>query len=193
MSLWWDLVYLFRQTPWDTGITPPEIVAMVESGRFPARSHALDLGCGTGTNAIYLAQRGFEVTGVDISRRAISLARRKARSANLATQIRFERGDVTLMRRWALGLSIDFAYDIGCFHNLEAEARGRYVAALTGVLKPGAIYMLYAFEPSADQRGVGLDEIAALFDQAYRLDSLRRGGDRGGRASAWYTLVKRES
>ncbi|MBI5565672.1 MAG: class I SAM-dependent methyltransferase [Chloroflexi bacterium] len=192
MSLWWDIVYWLKKTPWDTGLTPPEIVAMIESGKAPI-GRALDLGCGTGTNAIYLAQKGFEVTGLDISGRAISLAKRKARSAQLADRVRLGRSDVTLMRRWALGHSIDFAFDIGCFHNLEPEARARYVAALTAVLKPGAIYMLYAFEPSGDQRGVGLDEIAKLFDRDYKLDGLRHGGDRNSRKSAWYTFKKREA
>jgi ubiquinone/menaquinone biosynthesis C-methylase UbiE len=192
MPLFWDVMYLFKKTPWDTGITPPEIVNVIESGQVPV-GHALDLGCGTGTNAIALAQRSFTVTAIDISRRAIALAKRKTRSAQLTDRVRYERGDVTLMRRWVLGGSIDFAYDIGCFHNLKPQARRRYVAALTGVLKPGAIYMLYAFEPQADGRGAALDEIAALFDAAYRLDGMRRGADRGGRGSAWYTLMKREA
>ena len=192
MSLFWDLLYLFKKTPWDTGITPPEIVALIESGKVPI-GRALDLGCGTGTNAIYLAQHGFEVIGIDVSRRAIALAKRKTRSAQLTDRVQYERGDVTLMRRWVTGQSIDFAFDIGCFHNLNAEARRRYVSALTAVLKPGAIYMLYAFEPQADRRGVALDEIATLFDPAYRLDTLRRGSDRKGRGSAWYTLIKREA
>jgi cyclopropane fatty-acyl-phospholipid synthase-like methyltransferase len=192
MSLFWDLLYLFKKTPWDTGITPPEIVSVIESGKVPI-GRALDLGCGTGTNAIYLAQHGFTVTGIDVSRRAISLAKRKTRSAQLTDRVRLERGDVTLMRRWVLGGSIDFAYDIGCFHNLKVEARQHYVAALTGVLKPGGIYRLYAFEPQADRRGVALDEIAALFDPSYRLDGMRRGSDSSGRGSAWYTLVKRDA
>ncbi len=202
MSVFWDVLYLFKKTPWDTGITPPEIVSMIESGKAPI-GHALDLGCGTGTNAIYLAQHGFTVTAIDISRRAIALAKRKTRSAQLTDRVRLERGDVTLMRRWVLGQSIDFACDVGCFHNLKAEARQRYVTVLTGVLRPGAIYMLYAFEPQADtygassrRAGVALDEIAALFDPAYRLDGMRRGsdrsGDRNGRGSAWYTLIKRD-
>ena len=171
MSLFWDWMYLFKKTPWDTGITPPEIVSMIESGKVSI-GRALDLGCGTGTNAIYLARQGFEVTGIDISRRAISLAKRKVRSAQRADRVRVERGDVTLLRRWATGQSIDFAYDIGCFHNLKAEARQHYVTALTAVLKPGACYMLYAFEPQADRAGVALDDIAALFDAAYRLDGM---------------------
>lgn len=189
MSLFWDLRYLFRKTPWDTGVTPPEIVAMIDSGRVPP-GRALDLGCGTGTNAITLAQRGFDVTAIDVSRRAIALAKRKARSAGAA--IRFERGDVVQMQRWVAANSSGFAYDIGCFHNLDSAARRRYVAALTAVLQPGAFYMLYAFEPHADRTGVALDEIAALFDPAYQLEGLRRGADRGGRGSAWYTLMKRE-
>ena len=192
MSFIWDWLYLFNKTPWDTGITPPEITAVIESGKAPI-GRALDLGCGTGTNAIYLAQHGFKVTAIDISRRAIALAKRKTRSAQLTDRVRLERGDVTLLRRWVTGGSIDFACDIGCFHNLNAGARQRYVSALTTVLKPGAIYMLYAFEPQADGRGVALDEIAALFDPAYRLDALRRGSDRNGRGSTWYTLLKREA
>ena len=191
MSLFWELLYLFKKTPWDTGITPPEIVAMIESGKVPI-GRALDLGCGTGTNAITLARQGFEVIGIDVSRRALALARRKVRAAQLADRVRLECGDVTLLRRWVPDDSLDFAFDIGCFHNLNAEARRRYVSALTAVLKPGAVYMLYAFEPQADRRGVALDEIAALFDPAYRLDTLRRGSDRRERGSAWYTLIKRE-
>ena len=191
MSLFWDLMYLFKKTPWDTGITPPEIVTMVESGKV-AIGHALDLGCGTGTNAIYLAQKGFDVTGIDVSRQAIAVARRKARSAQLTDRVRLERGDVTLMRRWATGHSIDFSFDIGCFHNLKPEARARYAAALTAVLKPGAIYMLYAFEPSGDGRGVDMGEIAQLFDRDYQLEGLRHGGDSNRRKSAWYTFKKRE-
>ncbi len=194
VSIFWDLLYLFKKTPWDTGITPPEITALIDSQRLRSPGRALDLGCGTGTNVIYLAQHGFDVIGIDISIRAISIARRKARSADVAQRTRFERGDVTLVTKWVDFESIDFAFDIGCFHRLEADARRRYVAGLTAVLKPGAIYMLYAFEPSADRGGVTLDEIAARFDRAYRLDSLRRGDDRARqRASAWYTLVKREA
>ena len=78
MSLFWDVMYLFRKTPWDTGITPPEIVAMIEGGKVSI-GRALDLGCGTGTNAIYLAQQGFTVTAIDVSRRAVALAKHKTR------------------------------------------------------------------------------------------------------------------
>ena len=192
MSLLWEAMYLLKKTPWDTGITPPEIVAMIESRRVTI-GRALDLGCGTGTNAIYLARHGFRVTAIDLSRRAVALANRKIRSAHLADRVQVERGDVTLLRKWVDPNSIDFACDIGCFHSLTAAARQRYVLALASVLKADAIYMLYAFESQADRRGVMPDEIVMLFDPAFRLDALQRGSDRGGHGSAWYTLSKREA
>ncbi len=133
MSLFWEWMYLFKKTPWDTGITPPEIVAMLESGKVPI-GRALDLGCGTGTNAITLAQRGFEVTAIDISRRAISLAKRKARSAQLTDRIRFERGDVTLLRRW-----VTRPFDRFCLrHRLLSQSRCRGAPALCGGFDGGA-------------------------------------------------------
>lgn len=188
MSLFWDWLYLFKQTPWDTGITPPEIVAMLESGRMPI-GRALDLGCGTGTNAIYLTQHGFDVTAIDISRRAIALARRKARSVGVRPQ--FIRGDVTQMTRWVPINSIGFAYDIGCFHNLKAEARARYARHLGQALQPQAIYMLYAFctEETSGQ-GVRDEEVRSLFVD-FTIETVQHGGDRNRRPSAWYTLLRR--
>jgi len=88
-----NLLYLLSRTPWDTGTTPPEVAALVEEGGLsPGR--ALDLGCGTGTNCIYLACHGWETVGVDFSAIAIRRARRKARRAGV--NCRFHRADVTM-------------------------------------------------------------------------------------------------
>jgi len=87
-----DLQYLLGRVPWDTGVTPPEVVAVIERGDL-APGRALDLGCGTGTNCIYLARHGWQAVGVDFSVLAIRRARRKARRAGL--DCRFYRADVT--------------------------------------------------------------------------------------------------
>lgn len=71
-----DLRYLRGRAPWDTGVTPPEVVDLIEGARLPP-GRALDLGCGTGTNTIYLARHGWEVVGVDFSAVAIRRARRR--------------------------------------------------------------------------------------------------------------------
>ena len=66
-----DLWYL-RRPPWDSGIVPPEVEDFIRDN---APGHALDLGCGTGTSSLGLAQAGWTVTGVDFARRAISTAK----------------------------------------------------------------------------------------------------------------------
>ena len=155
-------------------------------------SRALDLGCGTGTNAIYLARHGFDVTAIDISRLAIAQARRKAQSIGIV--IHFVRGDVSRIDRWVAAHSIDFAYDIGCFHALNAPARERYVRALANVLQPRAVYMQYAFI-AQQPAGPGLleNEVAQRFGHDFVIENVQYGSDRGARPSAWYTLVEREA
>ena len=73
--LLYNLWYYFHP-PWDTGISPPELMDFIKSHP-PER--ALDMGCGTGTNVITLAQHGWQAMGVDFTRRAIKLGRRKVR------------------------------------------------------------------------------------------------------------------
>ena len=75
--------YLAGDPPWDTGVTPPELVALVEGDNLlPGR--ALDFGCGTGTNCLYLAQHGWRAVGVDFSPLAIERAKHKTRQARVA-------------------------------------------------------------------------------------------------------------
>src|SRR5512147_2591515 len=94
MKLFYENMYRYFKTPWDRGARQ-ELVALVESGRIqPGR--ALDLGCGVGANAIYLAQHGFEVTGVDFAKAAIEKARTRAREASV--QVNFIVDDLTNLR-----------------------------------------------------------------------------------------------
>jgi methylase of polypeptide subunit release factors len=69
----WDERYATGNLPWDTGDPEPYLVELIERGTI-APGRALEVGCGTGTNALWLAARGFEVVGIDISPRAIAMA-----------------------------------------------------------------------------------------------------------------------
>ncbi|HZP95411.1 MAG TPA: class I SAM-dependent methyltransferase [Candidatus Limnocylindria bacterium] len=176
-----DLRYRFGRPRWDTGVTPPELVAYVErEGVAPGR--ALDLGCGTGTNAVYLARHGWDAVGIDFAPRAIALAKRRARDAGVADRTRFLVGDAA--RLPDLGAPFDLALDIGCLHSIPGERRPGYARGLIARLVPGGIYLLYAFCPP-DRFGIARDEVERLL-APLRLVSFVEGT---GRASAWYRFT----
>lgn len=171
--------------PWETGISPPELKAFIES--HPA-GHALDLGCGTGTNAITLAKRGWQVTAIDFIGRALSTARRKARQAGVS--IDFINQDVSQLEN--LAGPYDLVLDIGCYHNLPELSKNRYRKNLVRLLRPGGAFLLYAFiSRASDSRGFGLTE-ADIYHLSQDLHLLNRqdGFDRGQFSSAWFTFQK---
>jgi len=185
---WWRFEWRYwrKQTPWDTQITPPEVMAFLEKS---APGRALDLGCGTGTNAVTLSQHGWQVTGVDFSPKAIAAARKKASRKNL--QIVFYIGSVADLD--FLSGPYDYALDIGCLFSLKSQDRHKYAAGLIRMLPPGARYMLYAWLPQTRHGrkwGIAAEEVEALFVPAFILDKMVVGHDGGG-DSAWYWFTRR--
>lgn len=178
-----ELRYLLGRTPWDTGVSPPELLAFL-SAHPPGR--ALDLGCGTGTNVVTLAQHGWAVTGVDFSASAIGVARRRARAAGLAAELR--RGDVSELAD--IDGSFDLILDIGCFHRLGAAAQDRYVKNVVRLLGRGGTYLLYAFvyDATAPSPFPSADQTASKFAPPLALQGMELGRDRR-RAAAWFTFV----
>jgi SAM-dependent methyltransferase len=175
----------FGRAPWDSGITPPELLSFIEE--HPA-GRAIDLGCGTATNVITLAQRGWQVTGVDFAPRAIKLARRKVRRAGVQADLRV--GDVTKLR----GISgpFDLALDMGCFHNLGAKT-GDYLKRLDEILSPGGYWLLYAhLLPSGEadaSHGLAPADLEAAATR-FELLSRTNGTDKIGRKSVWALFQK---
>lgn len=187
MDWFYRLSYLVGKVPWDSGVPPPELVEVVEApAARPGR--ALDLGCGTGTNAVYLSQRGWDVTGVDLVGAAIERARGRAASASVAP--RLVQGDVTRLTELGLRPGFDLLFDLGCYHGLPEERRGAYVAGATRLASPSAVLLLYGFAPGEWGRGpfrIGVtgDELRRRFE-AWDLVEERRGTGRF--ESRWYTL-----
>ncbi len=180
---WWrfEWRYLRRDTPWDTRITPPEVMEFINETR-PGR--ALDLGCGTGTNAVTLTRHGWQVIGVDFSPQAIAAARRKAIRKSM--KIKFHVGDVSDLR-FLDGL-FDYGLDIGCLHTLSSVHQKPYAGEVARLLRPGAAYMLYAWLPQKrGNREMGLSPQAVedLFKANFILEKQVRGKDGPGE-SAWY-------
>jgi len=191
-GIWWNLWYLFGKPRWDTGITPPELVELVESGQVPP-GRALDIGCGTGTNAVFLARRGFDVVGADVAWVAIRRAQRKARDAGVSAT--FWVGEAIKLGTPSgppLGDPFDLAVDIGCFHSIQAIHREAYASMLRRVLREGGYYLLYAWGPhKLLGRAVGLNpqETEALLSSDFE-QCWVRAGEEAGNASYWY-LFKR--
>lgn len=187
-AAWWDARYREGAIPWDTGIVPPEVVALVASGAVTP-GWAFDLGCGSGVSSRYLASRKFRVVGIDLAQSALSRARRAAQAADL--QAYFCLADVSDLA--FLQVRGTLALDIGCFHALPVERRASYIASLAAHLLPGAFYLLYAFEPHDDPvsnelRGVGPAAIAG-FAPHFALRWAQHGWD-GPRPAAWYLLQR---
>lgn len=157
---WWDLAYR-SGAPWDSGLPADELVELVQSGRMKA-GRALDIGCGTGTNVLYLAEKGFDVSGVDISKVAIRKAVAKARKRDLRCS--FHVLDFTEHQAVSKEFStFDILLDIGCLHSLSARDRDRYVDSLKLVSHLGSLYLLWCFlrgsrwsygPPGVDEREV---------------------------------------
>lgn len=176
-SLWY---WLPGRRRWDTGVTPPELERFVASHP-PGR--ALDLGCGTGTNVVYLARHGWSAVGVDFAGRAIAKARRRARDAGVSST--FVVGDVTQL---AVAGPFDLALDLGCLHSIAPSGRAGYAEGLGRAVRSGGTFLLYAFAPDGPTFGLTADDVRTTFASAFDVMGVEEGK---GRPSAWYTLVRR--
>lgn len=172
----WDLMYALGVAPWDTGITPPELIRVVEDGTLIPPARALDVGCGTGTNVVFLAQQGFEAVGVDISRWAIRRARARIAQNGVAARARCYVYNVTRLHLAGSPVQgpFHFVLDIGCFHGLNESGRGAYARMLATLLEPGGHYLLYAHLTGSDEPPV-LQEPPPPTDWRRRVIRLLRG------------------
>lgn len=196
VSLTYRIMYRIGFTPWDTGQVPPELTGLIEGpGAFPA-GRALDVGCGTGTQAVYLASHGWEVTALDAVPRPLARARARAEAAGVSVD--WILADVARIERLGLAPGFTLVFDRGCFHGLDDVQRAAYSAAMTELAGPGATLLMMAFAPSRSLRapaGVEQSELLGRF-AGWRLVSAVP--DSGGELSGplrnvprtWYRLVR---
>jgi cyclopropane fatty-acyl-phospholipid synthase-like methyltransferase len=140
MRPFYEMLYRQSRATWDGGPREP-LVRLIESGEIePGR--AIDLGCGTGSNAVFLAQNGFDVTGVDYARAAIEKGRERAEAAGV--DVAFVVDDLTNLSR--VQGPYDLLVDIGTLDDLTPRDRERYVANVLPLTVPGSQFLLYTFE-----------------------------------------------
>ncbi len=177
--------YLSGNPPWDTGITPPEVFAYLKDNQ-PGRM--LDLGCGTGTNVITLAEHGWQAEGIDYVARAVRTARKEAKKSGLGDRVRFRVGDV-LSPELFIG-EYDLILDIGCFHNISPDKVDRYLENVFSHLVVGGSLLLYVHLNEITEIGHGASEVS-LTKLGEKLQLLKRvDGEESARPSAWLEFIK---
>ena len=148
----WDRFYADRSRPVPFFAAKPDenLAAYLDQGLIvPGR--ALDLGCGPGRNAVYLASHGFEVDAVDLSPVAVAWGEDRAHEAGV--DVRFLCGDAFALPAAELSGPYDLVVDSGCFHHLPPHRRVSYLALLDRVLAPGGHLALTSF--AAGEAGMG--------------------------------------
>jgi SAM-dependent methyltransferase len=162
------LLYRLGLVFWQRSAPPPELVELVEGPSALPPGRALDLGCGTGTDTIYLATHGWEVTAVDMVRKALATARRNATAAGVSP--RFVEGDVTHLHDVGVGYGYTLVHDFGCFHTLPEDRRSAYVTEVSRAAAPGATFLLYGFrrppKPAPMHAGLTVEEVRERFGPA---------------------------
>lgn len=167
--------YQTGQIPWDDPLPPPEIqtlAAQLPPGR------ALDLGCGYGRAAIYLAARGWHVDAIDFIPQAITVAQERAAAAGV--QPHFHIAPITELD--FLPGPYDLAVDVGCGHALERPELQRYHQQLQRLLRPGALYVIYARLRQEDDppdpngpRGIPEAWLHDVFSEGFTLEKVEHG------------------
>jgi len=135
----WNDRYRDGNLPWDTGRPSSELQSvLIQNNIQPCR--ALELGCGTGTNSVWLAQQGFDVTGIDVAPLAVEQAEKRASAA--VVKARFVAADVFNLPD--LGAPFEFFFDRGCYHAVRRNAPDRYAPAVARKLGVGSRGLILA-------------------------------------------------
>src|SRR5271170_4015172 len=193
----------YNQLPWFSPDPSPSLVRAVDRKWIQPPGPILDIGCGAGTNVLWLSGRGFRATGLDLAPGAIAAAKRRGHRRRSSAA--FQEGSVLAMpfRKFAFRAALDN----GCFHTLPLAQRGRYAAEVARVVQPGGAFLLTwigreetrKFGPS---HSPSLQEVAAVMEPSFVFVQTefsdahsRRGWGAKGHFLARYSalLVRRRS
>jgi SAM-dependent methyltransferase len=197
-----------RKCPFFVGVPDENLAEWLGSGALRG-ARALDIGCGFGRNAIYLAQHGFTVDAVDQSASAVDWAKEEVARAGVPVSVH----GASIFEFDMQPGSYDLAYDGGCFHHMPPHLRGPYVDLVARALRPGGLFGLTCFTPEGGNElsdeevyeqgslgwGLGYDEarLREIWGTAFDVRELRRMREQPGGAGLfgkdflWAVLMQR--
>jgi SAM-dependent methyltransferase len=192
-QLLFKTLYRFGFTPWDGHPIAKSLRNLVEGDDAVPAGAALDVGCGTGDNSIYLAKHGWRVTGVDYVPKAVDKARAKAVADNV--DVRFEEADVTDLCSAGVGSGFALIVDSGCLHGMNDDDRHDYVREVTAAAAPDARLHIVAFAPGSSYGvpGIEASEVELRFGASgWKLVSSgsESGTGRAGRGARYYLFQR---
>jgi SAM-dependent methyltransferase len=213
----WNARYVSGDVPWDSGHPSTELRRVVEETDELPRGRLLELGCGTGTNAVYLAQNGFQVTAVDGSSEAIARANARLESAQFdqrKSSVVFHCANVVDLPAALSDVEpnqphvepFDVLFDRGCYHCVRRADLPGFQSMLDRVTRSGTLFLLFAGNAKETREGRGPPtvgepelraELGGTFDfvrlTEFRFDETGDGetGD-GSRPLAWSVLLRRK-
>jgi len=196
MKSFYEITYRYFRAPWDIG-PRVELVELVESGRIqPCK--AIDLGSGTASNCVFLAQRGFEVTGVDFAAAAVELGRRRAAEAGV--QVDFVQDDLTNLQY--VDGPFDLLVDYGTLDDLKPPQRQLYMWNVLPLTHAGSQFLLYCFEwsprwwerPYFNSLACQPGEIEQRFGPFFKIERYAAQNGLPGLPHGWavYLMTKKE-
>ena len=182
------------EPPWDIGHPQKEYIQLEHAGEIVGS--VLDVGCGTGENALYLAEHGHEVWGIDFAPTAIGKAQEKAAQRHLSATFLV----LNALELHTLGRTFDTVIDSGLFHVLGDEERPLFVDSLAAAVRRGGTYFMLCFSESVPgdygPRRVTQAEIKASFQDGWRINYIRsaimESRRPGNGIQAWLSSISKE-
>jgi SAM-dependent methyltransferase len=187
----WDRPYRGQQRPgWDTGLVAEDLKRAVEEGKIkPCR--VVELGCGSGTNAVYLAGLGFEVTAIDVAPTALGIAEAKASEAGV--RVRWLLADVLNLPE--LG-TFDLIFDRGCYHNVRYVDAAGFVRAMCRLTQTGSRALIVSLNrdgPPGVREPMMREDFSESFDFVWLHESeIQTGVDATVRRASWNLMLQRK-
>lgn len=185
----------YDQLPWFDPGPSPQVVLAVDTGFFTRGMEILDVGCGAGSNVLYLARSGFRASGIDLSPGAVVAARGRLTEAHLDGPI--QEGDV-LALPFRDG-SFDGLVDNGCFHTIPIRRRARYAEEVHRVLRPGGAFVLSWVarehtQPTGPRHRPSLCEVVTLLESRFLfLRTGYRSANEAEGPSAYFAFLRRRT
>lgn len=167
----WEKVYEDKATPWDVYEPEDALVKLIKDG-FVKPCRVLEIGCGHGNDAIFLAKNGFDVSAIDISKKAIETAKRRAKKANAKCKFLIE--DITKLK--SLSGNFDFVYDRACFHFIPKDKRDNYLKNLKKLLIRDGWFVLIVSSDKETPKGpyqFSKKDINQIFGKDFDIKEIR--------------------